>query len=49
LPSTTTDRDDFLSVVKVDTVDANGDTKNLGDEWDSEVLLQHGEETDTLF
>ena len=49
MPSATTDRHDFLSVSEIDTVDANGDAKNVGYEWDREVLLQHGEEANTLF
>jgi hypothetical protein len=49
LPSATTDGDDFLSVIEIDTVNVNGDTQDLHDERDREMLLQHGQEADTLF
>jgi hypothetical protein len=49
LPSATTDGDNFVSVIEIDTVDANGDAEDLGVERDPEVLLEHGQEADTLF
>jgi hypothetical protein len=49
LPTPTTNRDDLVSVIEVDTFDADGDAKDCGDEGDGEVLLQHCQEADALF
>jgi hypothetical protein len=48
-PAATTPDDDFVGVVESDTIDANGDTEDLGHERNREVLLQHRQEGDTLF
>jgi hypothetical protein len=45
----TTDGDDLLSVIEIDTIDANGHAQDLRHKWDCEALLQHGEKSDALF
>ncbi len=49
LPPAAADRDDLVRVVEIHAVDSRGRPENLRRERDGELLLQHREESHTLF